>query len=287
MQLCWLYWLYTLSTSCLRGPLDSKKSGIIAPESQSGHQIWREPSNEWWQVIEWSGRFEHDPLSFLTPLTIRHWLVLDLRHKDCFHGAEFADFTGGSLWLCMCHDHLGCLVGVFATVAFFGAGFLGEPCPFRRSKKWKASKCSLCVRILSDFQKEVRYCFPVSFCCHQARENLEVVAIILTNYKYCEEYPLTSWNISWAWKKRCNAGVILAISKERKAPDRRPSVLHWPTPQLLVWGCAWVCNWMHRPLLLNASCWFPWVSLSFLFKKSQQNRENTGNPTSFSPDLMI
>ena len=103
----------------------------------------RSPSNEWWQVIEWSGRFEHDPLSFLTPLTIRHWLVLDLRHKDCFHGAEFANFAGGSLWLCMCHDHLGCLVGLSATVAFFGAGFWGEPCPFRRSKKWKASKCSL------------------------------------------------------------------------------------------------------------------------------------------------
>ncbi len=124
----WLYWLYTPSSSCLHGPLDSKKSGTIAPQSQSGHQIWREPSNKWLQVIEWSGRFEHDPLAFLTPiekmrLMRLHWLVLDLRHKDCFHGAEFADFARGSLWLCMCHDHLGCLVGVSATVASCGRVF--------------------------------------------------------------------------------------------------------------------------------------------------------------------
>lgn len=82
----------------------------------------------------------------------------------------------------------------------------------------------------------------------------------------------------WCYFSNFKGELTIYRYSSARPQTGRPSVLPWPTPQLLVWGCAWVCNWMHRPWLLNASCWFPWVSLSFLFKQSQQNRQNTGNP---------
>ena len=36
------------------------------------------------------------------------------RHQDCFHGTQFANSAGRSLWLRMCHDHLGRLAASFA-----------------------------------------------------------------------------------------------------------------------------------------------------------------------------